>query len=139
MKRRNSRQGAIREIVRAQSIHTQRELVDELSRLGYPCTQATVSRDVADMCLTKPDGVYVLPEDLNLRQTLSGTVTQVLRSDALVVVKCLDGRASDVAAAIDQAELPGALGTVAGSDTVLLVASSSEEASSLAQLIENLA
>ena len=66
MKRRNSRQDAIREIVRGKTIRTQRGLVDELQAMGYACTQATVSRDIADMGLRKlPEGVYVLAEDLH--------------------------------------------------------------------------
>ena len=50
---RNSRQDAIREIVRNKAIRTQRTLVDELLALGYNCTQATVSRDITDMGLRK--------------------------------------------------------------------------------------
>ena len=53
MKRRNNRQYAIREIVRGKSIRTQRALVQELEDAGYTCTQATVSRDIADMGLRK--------------------------------------------------------------------------------------
>ena len=69
MKRRNSRQDAIREIVRGKTIRTQRGLVDELQAMGYACTQATVSRDIADMGLRKlPEGVYVLAEDLHLQR-----------------------------------------------------------------------
>ena len=53
VKQRNSRQDAIRGIVRGKSVHTQRALVDELKSLGYNCTQATISRDIADMGLRK--------------------------------------------------------------------------------------
>ena len=142
MKRRNSRQDAIREIVRGKTIRTQRGLVDELQAMGYACTQATVSRDIADMGLRKlPEGVYVLAEDLlalHLQRMLSEFVVCVLRAENLVVVKCQPGTASGVAAAVDDAGLAHALGSVAGNDTVLVVADTTENAKSLQNLIQKL-
>ena len=140
MRRRNNRQDAIREIVREKSIRTQRALVDELRALGFSCTQATVSRDVADMGLRKlSEGVYVLAEDLHLQRMLSEFVLSAARAENLVVVKCQPGTASGVAAAIDDADLAHALGSVAGNDTVLVIADSSEGAVTLQALIEKLA
>ena len=52
-KKRNGRQDAIRDIVRNKDVRTQRVLVDELRAMGFDCTQATVSRDIADMGLRK--------------------------------------------------------------------------------------
>ena len=54
-KKRNGRQDAIRDIVRNKDVRTQRVLVDELRAMGFDCTQATVSRDIADMGLRKLD------------------------------------------------------------------------------------
>ncbi|HBO61793.1 MAG TPA: ArgR family transcriptional regulator [Candidatus Olsenella avistercoris] len=140
MRRRNNRQDAIREIVRDKSIRTQRALVDELRALGFSCTQATVSRDVADMGLCKlAEGVYVLAEDLHLQRMLSEFVVRVLRAENLVVVRCQPGTASGVAAAIDDADLAHALGSVAGNDTVLVIADSSQAAESLQALVAKLA
>lgn len=140
MRRRNNRQDAIREIVRDKSIRTQRALVDELRALGFSCTQATVSRDVADMGLCKlAEGVYVLAEDLHLQCMLSEFVVRVLRAENLVVVRCQPGTASGVAAAIDDADLAHALGSVAGNDTVLVIADSSQAAESLQALVAKLA
>lgn len=140
MRRRNNRQDAIREIVRDKSIRTQRALVDELRALGFSCTQATVSRDVADMGLCKlAEGVYVLAEDLHLQRMLSEFVVRVLRAENLVVVRCQPGTASGVAAAIDDADLAHTLGSVAGNDTVLVIADSSQAAESLQALVAKLA
>lgn len=140
MRRRNNRQDAIREIVRDKSIRTQRALVDELRALGFSCTQATVSRDVADMGLCKlAEGVYVLAEDLHLQRMLSEFVVRVLRAENLVVVRCQPGTASGVAAAIDDGDLAHALGSVAGNDTVLVIADSSQAAESLQALVAKLA
>ena len=107
--------------------------------MGYACTQATVSRDIADMGLRKlPEGVYVLAEDLHLQRMLSEFVVCVLRAENLVVVKCQPGTASGVAAAVDDAGLAHALGSVAGNDTVLVVADTTENAKSLQNLIQKL-
>lgn len=140
MRRRNSRQDAIRQIVREKSVKTQRALVDELRALGYACTQATVSRDVADMGLRKlPEGVYVLAEDQHLQRMLSEFVVSVARVDNLVVVRSQPGTASGVAAAIDDADLPYVLGSVAGNDTVLVVVDAPEAAVSMQSLVSKLA
>lgn len=140
VKRRNKRQDAIRRIVREKSIRTQRGLVEELQELGFACTQATVSRDIADMGLRKlPEGVYVLAEDLHLQRMLSEFVVSVLRAENLVVVKCQPGTASGVAAAVDDADLAHALGSVAGNDTVLVVGDSTGNARVLQDLIQKLA
>ena len=69
MKHRNARQDVIRELVRSESIRTQRDLVDMLKGRGFACTQATVSRDTAEMDLQKlPEGAYVLSEDMHLQK-----------------------------------------------------------------------
>ena len=139
MKRRNSRQDAVRDIVRGMSVRTQRALVDELQARGFSCTQATVSRDIADMGLRKlPEGIYVLAEDLHLQRMLSEFVIVAQRAENLVVIKCQPGTASGVAAAVDDAGLSHALGSVAGNDTVLVVADSSESAAELQSLVEKL-
>lgn len=122
-KKRSGRQDAIREIVRNNDVRTQRVLVDELCALGFECTQATVSRDIADMGLRKlPEGMYVLAEDLHLQRMVSELVCGVSRTDNLVLIKAQSGTASGIAAAIDAAELPDMLGSLAGNDTVLVVA-----------------
>lgn len=124
MRKRRERQEEIRKIVRRERIRTQRDLVDRLKALGYVCTQATVSRDISEMGLKKlPEGVYVLSEDLHLQRMISDLVIDVVRSGNLVLVKASAGTASGVAAALDQAELPEVLGSIAGDDTILIIAS----------------
>lgn len=139
VKRRNSRQDAIRDIVRGKSIRTQRELVDELQSIGYKCTQATVSRDIADMGLRKlSDGIYVLAEDLHLQRMVSEFVGGVDRADNLVVIRCQPGTAPGVAAAVDAATLHEIIGSVAGNDTVLVVAGDADSAAELVNLVTKL-
>ena len=138
-KKRNGRQDAIRDIVRNKDVRTQRVLVDELRAMGFDCTQATVSRDIADMGLRKlPEGIYVLAEDLHLQRMVSELVTGVLRTDTLVMIKAQPGTASGIAAAVDAAELPDVLGSLAGNDTILVIAQTAEDGERLEALINKL-
>ena len=118
-------------------MRTQRDFVGRLVEAGYPCTQATVSRDIAVMGLEKmADGVYVLPEDLHLRRMLSELVTEVVAAENLVVVKSMPGGAQGIAAALDAAELENILGTIAGDDTILLIARTAVDARGIVADIE---
>lgn len=138
-KKRNGRQDAIRDIVRNKDVRTQRVLMDELRAMGFDCTQATVSRDIADMGLRKlPEGIYVLAEDLHLQRMVSELVTGVLRTDNLVMIKAQPGTASGIAAAVDAAELPDVLGSLAGNDTILVIAQTAEDGERLEALINRL-
>lgn len=137
-KKRNGRQDAIRDIVRNKDVRTQRVLVDELRAMGFDCTQATVSRDIADMGLRKlPEGIYVLAEDLHLQRMVSELVTGVLRTDNLVMIKAQPARFR-IAAAVDAAELPDVLGSLAGNDTILVIAQTAEDGERLEALINKL-
>lgn len=138
-KKRNGRQDAIREIVRNKDVRIQRMLVEELKKCGFDCTQATVSRDIADMGLRKlPEGVYVLAEDLHLQRMTSELVVDVTRADNLVLVKAQPGTASGIAAAIDAAELPDVLGSLAGNDTILVIARTAADGERLEAMITKL-
>ena len=138
-KKRNGRQDAIRDIVRNKDVRTQRVLVDELRAMGFDCTQATVSRDIADMGLRKlPEGIYVLAEDLHLQRMVSELVTGVLRTDNLVMIKAQPGTASGIAAAVDAAGLPGGVGPPAARGTILVIAQTAEDGERLEALINKL-
>jgi transcriptional regulator of arginine metabolism len=139
MRGRNSRQDAIRDIVRSASVRTQRDLVSELEARGFSCTQATVSRDIADMGLRKlPEGVYVLAEDLHLQRMVHDLVNDVNRADNLVLVKAQPGTAPGIAAAIDAADLENVVGSLAGNDTILVVMSDADSGAEFVTLIKKL-
>jgi transcriptional regulator of arginine metabolism len=128
MRKRLERQNAIRSIVRDERVRTQRALVDLLKDRGFVCTQATVSRDITEMGLKKlPEGVYVLAEDLHLQRMVADLVMDVKHSDNLVIVKASTGTAPGVAAALDAADIGGILGTIAGDDTILVIAHGTAE------------
>ena len=129
MKKRTQRHDVIREIVRGDQIRTQRELAEKLQTQGYDCTQATISRDITDMGLLKSqEGFYVLPGDMRMQRMVADLVEDIHTTLQLVVVTTAPGAASGVAGAIDSVGIPGALGSVAGDNTILLAAASPEDA-----------
>lgn len=136
MRKRTLRQEAIRTIVRRERVRTQRDMVGYLKAEGFDCTQATVSRDIAEMGLKKlPEGVYVLAEDIHLQRMISELVESVVRSQQLVLVKTTAGGGQGVAAALDAAALEDILGSIAGDDTILIV---TEDEGSAQQVLESI-
>jgi transcriptional regulator of arginine metabolism len=136
MRKRRERQEAIRRIVRAERVRTQRALVDRLKQQGFVCTQATVSRDITEMGLRKlPEGVYVLAEDLHLQRMINDLVSDVKRSANLVIIKAAAGTAPGVAAALDAAGLDDILGSVAGDDTILVITTDEQSGAMLVDTV----
>ncbi|MDR2491891.1 MAG: ArgR family transcriptional regulator [Coriobacteriales bacterium] len=129
MIKRSIRQEAIKDIIREMPVKTQQELVEELDRRGIVCTQATVSRDVSSLDLQKlPNGSYALREDQLLRRVSEDLMTDVAYVGNQVIVKTRSGMAQGVAAVLEEAVLPGLLGTIAGDDTILMVAADESSA-----------
>jgi len=129
MATRENRQEKMRQIVRKRQIRTQHELVEALASEGYPCTQATVSRDVEDLKLSKTrEGHYVLAEDQHLQRMVHDLTDNITRTGNLLLIHAQGGTAPGVAGAIDLAHLDGVLGTVSGDTTVLVVCENEEVA-----------
>jgi transcriptional regulator of arginine metabolism len=110
---------------------TQDEIGERLAADGFPATQATISRDLEDVgAVRRHEGkriVYSLAESNGPpvgfgRRVFGELVRRVATSGNLVVVRTYPGMAPTVAAVLDQGEVDGILGTVAGDDTVLVVA-----------------
>lgn len=110
------RRHAILDLIGARSIHTQQELAKALSGQGLPATQATVSRDIQEMGLVRTPAGYRAGARAVETHVLALTVVQFL-----AVVRTSPGTANLVAREIDDADLPGIAGTVAGDDTVIVV------------------
>jgi transcriptional regulator of arginine metabolism len=127
------RQGAILRLVQERSLSTQEELADALHEVGHDAVQATVSRDIAQLGLVKirdASGrlVYALPGGADLDRL--SELTSALRRWAitlsasvnLLVIQTPPGHANALAQAIDQARLPDVLGTIAGDNTIMIIA-----------------
>ena len=127
------RQRAIRDLVEQRPIRTQQELAAALRERGFRATQATVSRDVAELGLGKASregrAAYVLPQRLRdseisgedrLRRLLVDVPVEFRVADLLLVIKTLPGSAHAVAAALDRTRWPEIVGSIAGDDTVFV-------------------
>lgn len=129
MAKRDERKEAIRALVRLERMRTQRDLVERLQERGFDCTQATVSRDIADLGLVKTEsGVYALPQDLALHRLLTDMAVSVEDAGNIIVVKTRPGGASMVGEIIDNAEIAGLVGTIAGDNTIMVVTKTPEDA-----------
>ncbi len=128
-----ARRRLVRRLIERRRISSQQELVTLLATEGHHVTQATVSRDLDAIGAVKSneDGEMryevsqreAAPEELNaLARALAEFVEYIVPSGNLVVLRTPPGAAQVVAGAIDGAGIEGAIGTVAGDDTVLAVA-----------------
>lgn len=127
------RQHAVRDLLEQRTIRTQHELAAALRERGFRATQATVSRDVAELGLVKMvrGGVhaYALPPRLDdrevtgeerLRQLLHELPIEVRVAGLLIVVRTVSGSAHAIASALDRARWPDVAGSVAGDDTLFI-------------------
>ncbi|MDE6952005.1 MAG: arginine repressor [Lachnospiraceae bacterium] len=134
-----NRHGKIVELIGTYDLETQEELAEKLRQEGYNVTQATVSRDIRELNLSKvPVGggrqKYTLLRDPQggmgdkyarvLREGMSG----MGMAQTLLVVKTVPGMAMAVAAALDSMHMKEIVGTIAGDDTIMLAVRSPEEA-----------
>ena len=119
------RQTVILELVDREAVHNQEELRRRLRQRGFDATQATISRDIAELGLVKQagDGAYqrVAVDATNpatartaLERAAAEYLTGVERVQQLVVLKTGIGQAQPLAIAIDNTRLPEAVGTIAG-------------------------
>lgn len=146
------RQQAIVRIIERQQVSSQPQLVEVLADEGIAATQATVSRDLDDLGAIKvrvPGGgaVYAVPEFVpervapvdQLRRVMGEWVADVSFSANLVIVRTPPGCAHVVASALDRSGLDGLLGTVAGDDTMMCVATEAVGGAGLAASLRELA
>jgi transcriptional regulator of arginine metabolism len=131
------RQQEILRLVRAHRVHTQEQLAELLLGGGVEATQVTLSRDIRELGLVKTAQGYqeltataaaVAPDPL---EVVSEFVIDIRIARNLVVLKTSPGAASPVAVALDQSRWPEIVGTIAGDDTVLIIAPDDEAAARL--------
>ncbi len=146
------RQHMLARILTENAISSQDQLVELLGKEGIAATQATISRDLEELGAVKVrvpgvEGlVYAVPElprdqlaplD-HLRRVLGEWVVDIATSGNLLVLRTPPGSAHVVASAIDRAGLEGVIGSVAGDDTVLVVAAEHIGGESLAKRLEQI-
>jgi transcriptional regulator of arginine metabolism len=128
------RQEAILSLIAKHQIATQEELVERLGRVGIHTTQATVSRDIAELGLVRVGGReshYVKPSDGlgaaspggredRLRRLLRDLPLTVRRGQGIAVLTTTPGSANSIASAMDSVAWPEVIGTLAGDDTIFV-------------------
>ena len=134
MSAKSQRQHVSERLLSENAVHSQTALVELLAAEGIDATQATVSRDLEDLGAVKMRAggqtVYAIPEIPaqravpveTVRRVCSEWVVAVAHSQNLVILRTPPGSAHVVASAIDRSALEGVVGTVAGDDTILVVA-----------------
>jgi len=143
------RQSAILEIIDREAIASQEVLRQRLEHRGIEATQATISRDLKQLGLVKraADGAYQRPgftlpgatparADGALRRAVGEFLRRARRVDQLVVLRTDPGQAQMLALAIDRADLPEVVGTIAGDDTILAIAQDARRAERFVKQLE---
>ena len=146
---RKDRQQKILEIIDIYPIEAQDELTKRLRECGYEVTQATVSRDIKRLHLVKvqSDGRsrYSLPRvnkfDTNekYRNILHQTISAVHCANNMVVIRTYTGMANAACAAIDAMQSELLLGSIAGDDTIFIVATNNRAAEEFVNILKNVA
>ena len=134
-----TRQAKILELIQKKDVETQEELSAYLEKEGFQVTQATVSRDIRELKLTKiatDNGrqkyAVITDADSNMMEKYARVLREgflsVDAAENIVVIKTMPGLASAACAAIDGMEIGNLVGSLAGDDTALLIMRDSEKA-----------
>lgn len=143
------RQAMILSIIEQHDIETQDELLEKLAEAGFSTTQATISRDIREINLTKVAvaggkqkytlGKAASHESIeSYRKVLSAGILSMVPAENLIVIKTVSGMAMAVAAALDNVEINGLLGSIAGDDTIFLAVRSREMTDSVMRTIDKM-
>ena len=144
-----ARHEKIKELIQQYDIDTQEELASRLNEAGFKVTQATVSRDIRALKMMKVTGKdgksrYVilqeLPTEMGEKYTrvLHDALLTIDQGQNILVIRTVPGMAMGVAAALDALNWEEILVSIAGDDTVMCVARTLEEASSVAERLKSI-
>ena len=133
------RQSKIIELIKNNAIETQEDLADRLKSVGFDVTQATVSRDIRELRLTKITGeggrlhysvLHTSEPQLNERliRIFRDGVVSIDYAQNIIVIKTLEGMAMAAAACLDSLSDPQILGTIAGDDTIMCIVKTEDHA-----------
>ena len=135
----NYRQNQILKLIRTRSLHTQEDLARALGKVKIPATQVTLSRDIRELGLVKTPAGYVdvggdappVPAGPEVAALAREVLLDVRQAQNLLVLKTPPANANALAAALDREDWPEVTGTIAGDDTVLVVAPDTKTATAL--------
>ncbi|MGE0592841.1 MAG: arginine repressor [Vicinamibacterales bacterium] len=143
------RQAEILDVIQREPVRSQEQLRNRVRAVGFDVTQATLSRDIRELGLVKggPEGAYQAPGQAasapgatgTLQRALSEYLSKVDRVQQFVVLRTGPGQAQLLGVALDRARFDGVVGTLAGDDTILVIARSVAKARTLVQRLTALA
>ena len=144
------RQAAILDIVQRESIRNQEQLRRRVRGEGFSVTQATLSRDIRELGLVKggADGAYQAPAQAEppqasattmLQRAIAGYLARIDRVQQMVLLRTGPGQAPLLGVTLDRARLPEIVGTIAGDDTILVIAPDVRRARALVKRLEEFA
>ena len=145
------RQAAILDVVEHEAVRSQEQLRHRLAARGFAVTQATLSRDIKELGLLKrsSDGAYqasaedAAPPQTTVLGALGRALAEYLVNlepvQQLVVLRTGAGQAQLLALAIDRSRLPEVVGTLAGDDTILIIARDAKNAQAVVRRLRELA
>ncbi|AKA70187.1 arginine repressor [Clostridium scatologenes] len=139
-----TRHAKILEIISSKNIETQESLAEELKISGMDVTQATVSRDIRELKLIKvlgDNGNYKYATRVHTENFLSDKLMNIFSQTAIsaenvdnfIIIKTISGSANAAAEAIDSLNFHGIVGTIAGNNTILILARDTDKAKSIIQ------
>ena len=145
----SKRQEKILELIEKHDVETQEELAELLKKAGFVATQATVSRDINELNLIKGEGrekksKYIRPAtgNNNVSPKIIDIFTHITKSidhaNNLIVIKTISGNGASAGNVVDQMNIAGILGTVAGDDTLLIVARTTPDAERIVKTLRML-
>ena len=140
------RQRAVLESVRQGPIASQEDLQRALRKRGFKVGQATLSRDIRDLNLSKTAAGYAVPQGEGasglalppVQRLVREFVLDVRPAQNLLVLKTIVGSAQPVAAALDEQEWEEMVGTIAGDDTILIICPDKDAAKKVAVRVEEM-
>ncbi|MFA6866595.1 MAG: arginine repressor [Clostridia bacterium] len=142
---RDERQKRILQLIKEKEINTQNELTNLLKSENFEVTQATVSRDINELKLTKETGEMQkyrytqrqINHQLNkLTSLFADSVISITVAQNLLILKTYAGTANTACLFLDEASYPEILGSIAGDDTIFLATKTEEDAIMVAKLLK---
>lgn len=145
-----NRQAEILRLIESQAIETQEQMLECLRACGIRATQATISRDIKELNLTKQqsNGIsrYAVSQTKQPHHNFSNRLRTIFKESVIsfdfaqniVVVKTMPGLASAAGAALDGMEIEGLVGSLAGDDTVLVIMRANQQAEELCRELRSM-
>jgi transcriptional regulator of arginine metabolism len=141
MQKKTGRQQKLAELIDSENFAYQENLLKAIRAAGFDCTQATLSRDLSGLGVRKvrrDGGVFYTLTTPSVPTILAAGINSVKTAASIIVIACEAGAAPAVCVRLDSMNIPEAVGTIAGDDTIFIACESADAAKKLTQKLQNL-